>query len=127
MFDFLIDIVPREEAASHPKRASGAAQAAQQQGGIPPPNAQIPSQGGMTQQQPPQGAHPGQQHAMAPPDYGSLGHGLAPEQDYRQPNMYQGQVQPGPVPAYGQPQPHMYTDMEGIYGYPPMQPQQVYK
>lgn len=117
MFDFLIDIVPREEAASHAKRTTAQNAAAQ---GVPPPAPQLPAQGGIPQQQP---AHHGQQHAMAPPDY-TLGHAL-PEQDYRQPGMYPGQVQPGPVPTYGQTQPHMYGEMEGMYGYQPMQAQQV--
>lgn len=118
MFDFLIDIVPREEAASHAKRASGQNTSAQ---GVPAPSAQLPAQGNISQQQP---SHQPQQHAMAPPDY-SLGHSLAAEQDYRQPGMYPGQVQPGPVTPYGQAPPHMYGEIEGMYGYPPMQPQQV--
>jgi histone H3/H4 len=118
MFDFLIDIVPREEAASHAKRASGQNASTQ---GVPAAGGQLPAQGSISQQQP---SHQPQQHAMAPPDY-SLGHGLAPEQDYRQPGMYPGQVQPGPVTAYGQAPPHMYAEIDGMYGYPPMQPQQV--
>jgi nuclear transcription factor Y gamma len=112
MFDFLIDIVPREEAAAHTRKAG--AQAPQ---GVPPPGgAQLPPQ-----------SIP-QQHApghMPPPEY-SLGHGLAQEPDYRQQgNMYAAQVQPGPAAPYGAPQQQMYSEMEGIYGYPPMQPQQV--
>jgi histone H3/H4 len=111
MFDFLIDIVPREEAASHAKRAAGGAttQVPSAQTQIPPQN--IPQQAG----------HP--QGHMPPPDY-TLPHGLQPEQDYRnQGNMYAAQVQPGPPTAYGPPGPQMYNEMEGIYGYP-MQPQQ---
>lgn len=120
MFDFLIDIVPREEAASHAKRQTGAAATAGS--GVPQPTAaQLPQQH-VTQQ-------PGHQaqHSMPPPDY-TLGHGLAPEQDYRQQsNMYANQVQPGPAASYGAPQTQIYGgEMEGIYGYPPMQPQQVY-
>jgi nuclear transcription factor Y gamma len=115
MFDFLIDIVPREEAATH-KRASGQNAAPQ---GVPP-TAPLPTQG-IPQQQ---SAHP-VQHAMPPPDY-ALGHQLAPEQDYRQPGMYPGQVHPGPPAGYGQPQPQIYSEMEGMYGgYPAMPPQQV--
>jgi nuclear transcription factor Y gamma len=115
MFDFLIDIVPREEAASHTKRATGGTSQ-----GVSAPAPQLPTQGNMAQQP----GHQPQQHAMAPPDY-SLGHSLAPEQDYRQqPGMYPGQVQPGSV-TYGQGPPHMYGEIEGMYGYPPMQPQQV--
>jgi nuclear transcription factor Y gamma len=117
MFDFLIDIVPREEAGSHAKRATG--NTAPQ--GVPAASA-LPAQSSIPQQQ---AGHPTQQHAMAPPDY-SLGHGLAPEQDYRQqPNIYAGQVQPGPAAAYGQPPPHMYGEMENMYYPPPMQQQQV--
>ena len=116
MFDFLIDIVPREEAASHAKRATGQTTAA-----VPPAGStQLPPQH-VAQQ----GAHP-TQHSMPPPDYSLGGHGLAPDQDYRQqPNMYAAQVQPGQAAPYGAPQPQMYNEMEGIYGYPPMQPQQV--
>lgn len=113
MFDFLIDIVPREEAASHAKRATTATQ-------VPPTgSAQLPPQH-VPQQQ---AGHPGQ-HSMPPPDY-NLGHNLAPEQDYRQSNMYAGQVQPTQAGSYGAPQPQMYGEIEGMYGYPPMQAQQV--
>jgi hypothetical protein len=123
MFDFLIDIVPREEAAQHAKRATGQGAAASQ--GVPAAGStQLPPQHTNLPQQP---GHPAQQHAMAPPDY-SLGHGLAPDQDYRQQsNMYTAQVQPGPAAPYGAPQQQMYGEMEGIYGYPPMQAQQVYR
>ena len=115
MFDFLIDIVPREEAATH-KRASGQNAGPQSV----PTTAAIPTQG-----IPQQSAHPAQ-HPMAPPDY-SLGHGLAPDQDYRQPGMYGGQVQTGPTAPYGQAQAHnIYGgDMDGMYGGYPMPPQQV--
>jgi len=114
MFDFLIDIVPREEAATH-KRTAGQNAANQ---GVPPAASQLPAQG-----MPSQSAHPAQQHSMAPPDF--IGHGLAPEQDYRQqPAMYAGQA--NPAAAYGQAPPHMYGEMEGMYGYSAMQPQQMY-
>ncbi|KAI9746450.1 MAG: hypothetical protein M1818_000163 [Claussenomyces sp. TS43310] len=117
MFDFLIDIVPREEAATH-KRTAGQGAATQ---GVPSVATQLPAQG-----MPPQQPHASQQHAMAPPDY-SIGHGLTQEQDYRQqPTMYAGQVQPNPAAAYGQAPPHMYGEIEGMYGYPAMQPQQMY-
>jgi histone H3/H4 len=121
MFDFLIDIVPREEAASHAKRATGQGAAASQ--GVPGAagSAQLPAQHTNMPQQP---GHPAQHSNMPPPDY-SIGHGLAPEQDYRQqPNMYSAQVQPGPAAAYGTPQQQMYGEIEGMYGYPPMQAQQ---
>ena len=111
MFDFLIDIVPREEAASHAKRATGATQPS-----VPPP-------GGS--QLPPQSIpqNPGGHGHMPPPDYIGLSH---QEPDYRQ-NMYTPQVQPGPAAPYGgAPGQQMYSDIEGIYGgYPPMQAQQV--
>ena len=117
MFDFLIDIVPREEAASQAKRASGQNATPQ---GVPTASSQLPPQQANVPQQ---SGHP-QQHPMAPPDY-SIGHGIPQEQDYRQPTMYTGQVPPGPTAAYGQGPTHMYSEIEGIYGYPPMQPQQV--
>lgn len=113
MFDFLIDIVPREEAATH-KRTAGQNAANQ---GVPPAASQLPAQG-----MPSQSTHSAQQHSMAPPDF--IGHGLAPEQDYRQPAMYAGQA--NPAAAYGQAPPHMYGEMEGMYGYSAMQPQQMY-
>jgi nuclear transcription factor Y gamma len=115
MFDFLIDIVPREEASHSKQRPPGQAAPS----GVPAAGAgQIP------QQHVPQPGHPGHQ-AMPPPDY-ALGHGLAPEQDYRQqPNMYAAQVQAGQPAAYGAPQPQMYGEMENIYGYSQMQAQQV--
>ncbi|KAK2000499.1 histone-fold-containing protein [Colletotrichum falcatum] len=124
MFDFLIDIVPREEASSHAKRTAGQAAPAPQ--GVPAqPNSQITGQHGSMQQ----GAnHSSSSHPMAATDYGLAGHALGPDQDYRQnPNMYPGQVQPGPSAAYGQAQQPMYGEIEGMYGYGGMQPQQVSK
>lgn len=112
MFDFLIDIVPREEAASHAKRTTG--QPAAPGGPGAAASAQIPQQ--HVQQQ----AH----QAMPPPDY-NIGHGIASGQDYRQPeNIYAAQVQPNPTAPYGAPQQEMYGQMEGMYGYQPMQAQQ---
>ncbi len=111
MFDFLIDIVPREEATAHAKRTSGNAPPQ----GAPSVGPQIPPQN-IPQQGPPQ--------HMPPPDY-TISHGLQAE-DYRnQGNMYTTQVQPGPPAPYGAPGPQMYNEMEGIYGYPTMQAQQV--
>ena len=113
MFDFLIDIVPREEATSHAKRSSqptpGSSAVVGAAGQLPP--GQHGSQ------------HP--QHHMAPPDYSSLGqHGLPQDQEYRpQPAMYAGPVQSDPTAAYGQPQSQMF---EGMYAtYPNLPPQQV--
>lgn len=111
MFDFLIDIVPREEAATH-KRTGAATQ------GVVTSGPAIPGQG-MPQ--------PSQQHSMAPPDY-PLGHSIASEQDYRQQqNMYSGQVSSGSGAPYGQDPAQMYGQIDNsMYGgYPPMQPQQV--
>jgi nuclear transcription factor Y, gamma len=109
MFDFLIDIVPREE-ASHAKRANPP-QAQAAPGGVPPGAAP----GAMGGQMPPPG------HGMAP-DFGMPGHPMQPEQDYRGAPIYANQVQPGQGAPYGQP---VYGDMEGMYAYPGMQPQQV--
>lgn len=120
MFDFLIDIVPREEAASHAKRAS-AQGAAPGQAVSAPGQAQLPGQHANMAQPANHSSHP-----MGPADYMG-GHALGPDQDYRQnPNMYPGQVPPGPSAPYGQAQaPNMYNEMEGMYGYSAMQPQQV--
>ncbi|KAI9796805.1 MAG: hypothetical protein M1833_005948 [Piccolia ochrophora] len=128
MFDFLIDIVPREEAASHTKRTSGQAPGGPQAPQVPATGAaQLPPQQAATNPQQQGHASQQQQHPMAPPDYPSLGpHGIPQEQEYRpQPGMYTGPVQPGPGGAYGQPQQQMYGEMEGMYGYP-MPPQQMY-
>ncbi|KAK3368204.1 histone-fold-containing protein [Podospora didyma] len=108
MFDFLIDIVPREEAATH-KRAAGQTAPAP----APTQPAQIsgaPSHGG--------------QH-MTPADYAGLaGHPIAPDADYRQSqNLYSGQVQAGGPAPYGQPQANMYN-VDEMYGYGTMPSQQ---
>lgn len=91
MFDFLIDIVPREESSGASKR----------------PNTSGGQQGG---QQPTQAQQPAQQPQMGAPDYGQLQHGgmAPPEQQYgRGPGMYaaphmggDGQQDPS---QYGQP------------------------
>ena len=111
MFDFLIDIVPREEAAAHAKRAAGQPGV----GGQAAAGQQMPGVGGAN--------HAGQHMAA---DYALGGHGIPAEQDYRQaPNMYPGQVQPGAPAGYGQPQPQMYN-VDDMYGaYSTMPPQQV--
>lgn len=111
MFDFLIDIVPREEAHPH-KRSGGQSSSAVQSSAGP----QAVPQGGVPQQA---GVHP--PHQMAPPDYG-MGPHMAQEQEYRQPGMYAAPVQGDPG-AYGQPQPQMFDPgVYGAYGMPP-QPQ----
>ncbi|GAB1320095.1 Transcriptional activator hap5 [Madurella fahalii] len=113
MFDFLIDIVPREEASAHAKRASNqaAAAAAAQPA---PTQPQIPGVGAPNH---------GGQHPMTAADYTLGGHNMGPEADYRQPQtMYPGQVQPG-APAYGQPQAQMYN-VDDMYAYGTMPPPQ---
>ncbi len=114
MFDFLIDIVPREEAASHAKRATGAAQPS-----VPAAGTQLPPQS-----IPQQTSHGHGQ--MPPPEY-TLTHGLGGEPDYRQQPMYGAPVQPGPSAPYGgAPEQQLYGSMGNIYDqYPAMQPQQV--
>ncbi|THC91103.1 hypothetical protein EYZ11_009433 [Aspergillus tanneri] len=99
MFDFLIDIVPREEATSHTKRPSQAGAPAGSSGA-----------GGAGQLPPPQHGVQHHSHHMAPPDYNLGQHGLQ-DQEYRQPAMYAGTVQSDPTAAYGQPQSQMF---EGI-------------
>ena len=124
MFDFLIDIVPREEAASHAKRSGGQGSsnttAAQS---VSTASNQIAPPHGNVQQQP----HPHQpapQHHMPPPEY-TLAHNSMPtEPDYgRQQSMYAPQGPPDPTHAYGQPQPQMFG--QEIYGYSALPSQQV--
>ena len=123
MFDFLIDIVPREEAASHAKRSGGqggsstaAAQSASVTGGP------IPTPHGNVQQQPHPHQQVPQQHQMPPPDYALAHNQIAPE-EYRQQTMYAPQVPPDPTHAYGPPQQQIFGEM---YGYPALPPQQVW-
>lgn len=105
MFDFLIDIVPREEATSHAKRSTQTASAN-------PSPTQLPHPQGMTQ------------HQIAAPDYGQLSqHGIPQDQDFRQQHLYGGPVQPDPGYGQSQPQPPIF---EGMYAtYPHIPPQQV--
>jgi histone H3/H4 len=101
MFDFLIDIVPREEATS--SRRSGAQAGAAQQ-----PPSQVP--GGAVAQQ--TGLHPPPQMM---PEYGIAHPQMA------DPTMYQQQPDPS---AYGQPQQQMFDpNAAAAYGYgmPPQQ------
>ncbi|RDA87515.1 hypothetical protein CP532_1600 [Ophiocordyceps camponoti-leonardi (nom. inval.)] len=119
MFDFLIDIVPREEASSHAKRANAQPAAA----------ATMPAGPGQTQLTSQHGAM-GQNHSshqMGPSDY-MTGHHLATEHEYRQnANMYPSQVPQSASATYGQTQAStsMYGEMEGMYPYAAMQPQQA--
>lgn len=106
MFDFLIDIVPREEAPTH-KRSGGQSTTAVQSSA----NASVPP-GALAQQ----GVH--QHNAMAPPDYG-LGQHMQQQEDFRQPGMYAGAVQSDPSP-YGQQQ--MFDPSYGVYNPMAQQP-----
>ncbi|PVI02709.1 histone-fold-containing protein [Periconia macrospinosa] len=110
MFDFLIDIVPREEAQTH-KRSGGQNAAAVQSSA----HASVPA-GALAQQ----GVH--QQHPMAPPDYG-LGQHMQQAEEFRQPVMYPGAVQGDPSP-YSQQQ--MFDPGYGVYNPMPQQTQQMY-
>ncbi|KAI9672436.1 MAG: hypothetical protein M1829_004515 [Trizodia sp. TS-e1964] len=115
MFDFLIDIVPREEAAAQAaKRQStqtgGAGSSAPgAQGGQGPPQTGLPQQA--------------QAHPPLNQDFSLGSHGMGQEQEYRpQQGMYPGQ--PG---AYGQPPQAMYDQqIEGMYAYPGLPAQQMY-
>ena len=122
MFDFLIDIVPREEAASHAKRSAG-----QGNSGSANPATTAPGQMQQAQSNVQQPAHPHQssaQHPIAPPEYTLGQHPIPQEQSYRQPaSMYTHPVPADSNNTYGQPQQQMFGDM---YGYPSMAPQQVY-
>lgn len=118
MFDFLIDIVPREEGgASHTKRPptnSGPP------GGAPPQQPQMTQQPGL----PPQAAaHQAPPHG-APPEYGSFPPHVAHEADFRAPppSMYMPPGQPDPS-QYPQPQPQIFD--QGMYSNYAMPPQQV--
>ena len=125
MFDFLIDIVPREEAASHAKRSNQGAGAGGGAAALPTSSGQIIPPQNNVQQQPPPG-HPQQQqpqhmghHDIPPFDNRQM----AQEQEFRaQQGMYAAQVPSDPANAYGQPPQPMF---EGMYGYTPMATQQV--
>lgn len=105
MFDFLIDIVPREDAQTH-KRSGGQNAGAVQSSA----HASVPA-GGLAQP----GVH--QQHPMAPPDYG-LGQHMQQPEEFRQPVMYPGAVQGDPSP-YSQQQ--MFDPGYGVYNTMPQQ------
>lgn len=118
MFDFLIDIVPREEASPHAKRAAAHANTTT---ATQPGSSHLPGQHGALSQPP---GHAGTAHSISA-DYGLGGHNLPSEQDYRQGhNMYTGQVQASPSAPYGQAQGAIYGEIDGIYQYS-LQPQQV--
>jgi len=101
MFDFLIDIVPREEATTG--RSRGAQHATQAPG---------MAQGGVQQQT---GMHPPPAQQM-PQDYGMDPHAM-------QPGMYPPPGMPGQDPSmpYGQYPQQMFPGGDMYGGYPPMQ------
>jgi nuclear transcription factor Y gamma len=107
MFDFLIDIVPREEASPHAKRAAAQTAAAAAAQSTPGNLSQIPAT-----------------HNTAPPhpslsaDYGLGSHTIASDGDYRQPsNLYPPPVQPQSSAPYGPTQAAIYGDMDSMYQY----------
>lgn len=122
MFDFLIDIVPREEAASHGKRSGNQSANANPTNAAPASgmNNQMPPQNSV-QQPPSQGQQP--PHQIGHSEYPMGNSQMAPEQEYRPPaQMYAPQVPQDPS-AYGQPQQSMFgSDM---YAYGMGAPQQV--
>ena len=109
MFDFLIDIVPREETTGHKPRggtqSSGSAAAVPQVGGVPQP--------GM----------PPQPHQLGGPSEYGMPQAIPSEADYRpQPGIYTQQVQSDPPGGYPQSQPPMFDQaLLGGYGIPPHQ------
>lgn len=118
MFDFLIDIVPREEGSSgHPKRTTAGQASASAASAAAAQSQQAPASQQQQQQQP----------QMGPPDYTSMGQhpGMGPAQDQeygRGPpqTMYGGHMQGQQDPnqgAYGQPQPQMFGEMYAPYGH----------
>ncbi|KAI5806654.1 histone-fold-containing protein [Peziza echinospora] len=124
MFDFLIDIVPREE-ATHAKRSSHqASHAGPSQHPQQPPPQQHPAQGGS--QAPPQQAVPQHQAQIPPgPDYSNLGRGLTPQETeaYQSQQIYAAGVAGGPAGPY--PQHPIYGDMPDMY-YSQMQQPHMY-
>ncbi|KAL8745670.1 MAG: hypothetical protein Q9190_002210 [Brigantiaea leucoxantha] len=138
MFDFLIDIVPREEAASHAKRSAGQSSVnttsmASGAGGGPTNPQLLPPQNSVQQQPPPGHGPPQQQQQQQPPPPHHIGASEYPqalnpmpqEPDFRpQAGMYAAPVASDPSNAYGQPPQQMF---EGMYGYPPMAPQGMYQ
>lgn len=121
MFDFLIDIVPREEPASHGNKRSQGGQAGVNTGpASSAPAAGMPAQNNVTQSaQAPQQAPDPQQH-LGHPDY-QLASSQIPEQTYRpQPGMYPPQMPQDPS-AYPTQQPIFD---HSVYSYNPMAQQQ---
>lgn len=115
MFDFLIDIVPREDATPQHKRRPDFAS-----GTYTVPDPQIATAAAPMQQ----GAVPpeAQQHQMAPPDFGAMQQHMPQEAQYQtQTGMY---PPPAPQAQYQQSQmfdPNMYN-AAAAYGMPQQQP-----
>ncbi|KAI9661845.1 MAG: hypothetical protein M1821_009084 [Bathelium mastoideum] len=131
MFDFLIDIVPREEAQPNKRRDFGQSQSLGVQPGGQQPAPGQPAVGGMQPpppQQPPPGGHAGQQH-LDPQHYGMPGMPASDHQEYGQPGMYPPPPpgQPPGAAAYGQPAPppQMFDQSAAMYAGYNMSPQQV--
>jgi nuclear transcription factor Y, gamma len=118
MFDFLIDIVPREEATSHKRSAQsggGSHHPAQPAPGVP---------GAVPQQHPGQGQpgmHPQPPHHMAPPGY-DMGQQMPGEHGFREQQQMYGappgapQMQPDPNNPYSQQMPFLDQNTYQQYG-----------
>ena len=117
MFDFLIDIVPREEAATKRQGGPGGANTATATasgGSMIPPQPQGIAQTGQAQGQ-------SQQHHISG-EYGIPANQLRGQDDYQpQPGVYAPQMSQAVGESYPQPAGPMF---EGMY-YPPMASQQV--
>ncbi|KAI9669604.1 MAG: hypothetical protein M1831_007300 [Alyxoria varia] len=119
MFDFLIDIVPREEATSQHAKRPSTNTGPQGQGAPPQQSQQVPQQQPMPPQAQPQQPQPPPQHA--PPEYGGFPPQHMPhEQDFRPgPPMY---VSPGQDPSqYPHAQPPIFDQSMYQYAMPPQQ------
>ncbi|KAI4086594.1 MAG: hypothetical protein LQ344_007430 [Seirophora lacunosa] len=124
MFDFLIDIVPREEASGHAKRTAAQAGSGSVPAASGPASNQLLPPQNSVQQQPPSG-HQQPQHHIAHSEYPIANQSMPHDQEYRpQPGIYASHVPQDPSSAYGQPPQQIF---EGMYGYPPMAPQQIYQ
>ncbi|KAI5816016.1 histone-fold-containing protein [Pyronema omphalodes] len=116
MFDFLIDIVPREEAA--PKRPTGGASASTSRPQQPPP----PPPPAQTSQPPQQSGHHNTQQ-LGGPEYGM--HPGMPDTDRYPAAMYGQSAVAQPQQGY----PHqLYSEgLDNMYGYPPIPTQTMYQ
>jgi hypothetical protein len=122
MFDFLIDIVPREEAALQQAKRS-AAQGSISSGPTVGASATAHSAQVVAGQQT-NISRQTTQNRMAPQEYALAHSTVGNEQEYRQPAaaLYGAQVSNDANNAYGQPSQQIFGEM---YSYPPMAPQQV--